>query len=162
MKRQKQKPAKKIRMNATVAGLGFYTAPVQKAVSRWRGCLWDDEIEHLFFTAAMLYSHDGFWPDSGIPCDARWPLFWDLLQAAKEIYTDKTSPVYWLLKSGFSVAVNCRFDDWGTLALQIEKKWHGPAFQADALKQAAKRMKILTPPEIKEATPFFRAVTRHG
>ncbi len=158
-KRQKQKRRKasnNITVNRRVdfepaggnpAQLGFYTAPVKQAVARWRIKMSDEIIEHLFCKAAMHYRSGHIRFDHAVTSPPEeWLLMWDLLKAAHEIYNNRSSPVYWLLTENLSVFVNGQQDDWGTIALNI-KAHGGPTFTIAALKKAAERLQILTPPE---------------
>ena len=143
-----------------LAKLGFYTAPVQKVVRKWRGKIDAESLENHFRRIAMTVVLDKTSLEIKFIWPHHWQLIWELGEAISKVMRDAKSLDKWLLKLPISVATNGKWDSWDEIALKIGKLTNrNEASLSATLKTRAKRLKLLTPVEL--ASEYFN-VTKRG
>ena len=147
------------------ASLGYYAAPIQKIIAKWRGIIGEDELKQYFSNVAFTVIHRR-WVlkcQLGIAPD-HWQAFFELGTAIAKFYANKQRPHAWLL--GSEAAMNDRYDSWKEVRARIIKQG-GPDFTKSALTKASHDLKLSAS---KESRTFFRhfaaqvnqAVTKTG
>jgi len=124
---------------------GYYAAPIQKIIAKWRGIISEDKLKQYFSDVALpvirreirLKLRLAISPD-------HWQAFFELGAEIAKYHANKRRPHAWLL--GDEVATNGRLDSWNQVRARIIKQG-GPAFTKSALAKASHDLKLSASPE---------------
>jgi len=159
--KQKQRITKRIKLARTnkrdvviygiegaLAAYGYFTPQVQRVIKRWRGRIPQWLIDHYFsrVSAAALWRERKL--DLQVdPGGTHWPFIWELAAAVEMVRSiPNTHPTHWLLRlSSVHRLKNGAPDLWKEIGWEIKQKG-GPGFSAFTLRQAAKRLHLVSPP----------------
>jgi hypothetical protein len=132
---------------------GYYTPPVQKVVSKWRGTIPEETLKGYFVAVWPVARHKGtFLNIKGVePKD--WPAVFELGLAVCAVYGNKTKLPFWLLTLPIHTGPNYRFPDYADISVMIRKRG-GKDFTPGAIQKSLKSMKLVTGRE--EATQVRR------
>lgn len=130
-----------------LARLGFYASPVQKVVYRWRDRLRAEWLEGYFAEIATAVSCKNHRMELKVAVPSHWLCVAELFAAVTKVFSDKTKPAYWLLTLPICVSTDGDFDKWPAVRQTIIENG-GTKFSTEVLSQAAKRLKLLTPPKM--------------
>lgn len=130
-----------------LARLGYYCKPVQAVLSKWRSSIKPEALDKYFFSVAMpvIFRETKSRLPGFIP-PQHWPVVFELGNAICAVFNDTSKPEAWLLRQN-DVATNGQFDSWQQIADDITRLG-GPRFQPGNLRQAARRIKLITPPAL--------------
>jgi len=123
----------------TVAECGWYTAPVQRVVKRWRGRVREDLLQGYFFDVAFALRDRS--REFNVAERSHWPAVFEFGLAMDKVLCDRERPAYWLLTLPVNVATNSELEPWGELSARIVKNG-GPHFDPRTLRKTAERLKI--------------------
>lgn len=130
-----------------LAYLGLFTAPIQKVMAKWRERISEGLAEQYFFAVAMavVSRQTALKLPPCVPVE-HWRAVWELGMAISEVCEDASKPTSWLLRlsSFLHARVNGSVPSWEQVRKEI-KRQGGPVFSIASIKNAAKRMRILTP-----------------
>lgn len=137
-----------------LAPLGFYAAPVQKVVSKWRDEIGEQWIEHYFMKAAHAAIYRT--PDFGslaILTRRQLAAFYAIGTAILEVCEDKSKPAAWIL--GGECEINGRAASLSEIRAKIIRQG-GKAFSEKSLATAFHRLKLTPTKEQAEDYRRFR------
>lgn len=153
----------------SLARYGFYTKQVQTIVRKWKGKVEPAMLEEYFIVVAKAVKFNQVLNVNlhfRVISPEHWPLVFELGKAISEVLCDDTKIDKWLLTLPISVATNGQWDSWDSIAEFIGKRVgqsRSVGF-ANTVKQHAKRLRLLTPPDIAndflKSWPFNPAVTK--
>ena len=130
-----------------LAILGFYSTPVQKTVAKWRGKIDEDVLKHYFGIVAMPLHYPGIHLHANNEKPRyHWRAIYELGTAIGSLLDNPNSPEAWLLNQPHLV-IGKPSTSWNETIENIVKQG-GRRFTENQLKQAAKKMQLLTPPEV--------------
>ena len=123
-----------------LAPIGFYAAPVQKVINKWRGEIGNEWLEHFFIKAAhaAIFNYHDF-GSLRILYRRQLKAFFELGAAIVEVCERKDRPDAWLI--GGETMTNHRFDSWDEVRARIVKQG-GKTFTTGQLAAAAKRLRL--------------------
>ena len=127
------------------ATLGYFAAPIQKIIAKWRGIISEDLLKQYFSDVALpiirrdirLKLRLAISPD-------HWQAVYELGAEIAKFRANKRRPHAWLL--GDEAATNGRLDSWNQVRARIIKQG-GPTFTIAALKGASHALKLSASPE---------------
>ena len=131
-----------------LALLGYYTAPVQQAVDKWREQIGEPMLQRYFKPVALAVVHRQ--PEMALPFVApkHWGAVFDLGNAVVAAMGNLSIPGGWLLRlPGVHVATNGVFPSAEDIRQQIIREGGRP-FTAATIRQALKKLQLTTPKEI--------------
>jgi len=130
-----------------LATLGYYSTPVQKIVTKWRGQIAEDVLKHYFGIVAMPLHYPGIHLHANNEKPRyHWRAIYELGTAIGSLLDNPHSPEAWLLNQP-QLVIGKPSTSWNETIQNIVKQG-GRRFTENQLKQAAKKMKLLTPPEV--------------
>ena len=128
--------------------LGYYTAPVQKVVSKWREEIREPMLQRYFESVASAVVFRDSSMQLPFVAPQHWQAVFELGRAICNVLANIRTPHGWLLKlSGIHVATNGRFPSTAEISQQIIDAG-GKSFKSGNIAQALKGMKLTTPREI--------------
>jgi len=126
---------------------GYYTAPVQKVVSKWSGEIAERQLKGYFMAvAATARCRASYANIVAIPYQ-HWPAVFELGLAAWSIHNDKNKLPYWLLTLPIHIASNDRLPDYEDIAGMIQKQ-SPKRFTAASIQKCLERMRLITPKKL--------------
>jgi hypothetical protein len=141
------------------APLGYYSAPVQKIVAKWRDTIGDEMLQRYFSAVAMavVLKNCKLELPPIVPVD-HWQAVFEIGAAIAKVCADKRKAEAWIL--GGECAVNHRYESLSEIRAKIIKQG-GKPFSVGALAAAFHRLKLSAS---KETAQDFRrfVITKTG
>jgi len=138
------------------APLGYYSAPVQKIVAKWRDTIGEEMLQRYFSavaTAVVLKNCELELPQI-VPVQ-HWQAVFELGAAIATVCADKRKAEAWIL--GGEVATNGSFESLSEIRARIVKQG-GKSFSGGALAAAFHRLKLST---TKETAKGYRQFSHY-
>lgn len=142
-----------------LAPIGYYSAPVQKIVAKWRDTIGDEMLQRYFSAVAIavVFKNCKLELPPLVPWQ-HWQAVFEIGATIAKVCADKSKADAWIL--GGEVATNGRYESLQEIRAKIIKQG-GKPFSVGALAAAFHRLKLATSKETAKSYRRF-VITKTG